>query len=305
MATWTDSLTTVASLCGIGAGIDFFLGRVGQQKVREFLELYWLRFSYLDWKDFGKAEALFAIGILDRLFGRRFLSPKRLVICSVVASLLQLYSISMTYVLIRDIDLSDPAHIKVNDLAHLEALIDYAPLRMGGIKYIVASTVVFFVSLNLALSLTRALSTVPMRSNKLMANIFFVILVVMGQYAIFVAWRPIFETVRDGLVGGAFTRGFAFAVSAIFKGFDIPLQFPLSSHRDLGLRANDILDAFILILRYSITAIFAISFMIRGFKRQISFVWLRVIETSTPFFTLLFGGVGTVATIIKTLIEHW
>jgi hypothetical protein len=81
---WESALTTVVACGGAGAFIDFYIGRAGQRRIRDWLETWWLRLSYVKWSNFGREEALFAVQVMDRLFGRRFLSVRRLI--AVVAS---------------------------------------------------------------------------------------------------------------------------------------------------------------------------------------------------------------------------
>ena len=58
---WAEALATVAASGGVGAFIDFWIGRAGQQRVRGWLETWWLRFSYVRLSNFGREEALFAV----------------------------------------------------------------------------------------------------------------------------------------------------------------------------------------------------------------------------------------------------
>ena len=59
-------------LCGaVGAFIDFYIGKPGQRRVRDRLEMWWLRLSDVRWGNFGRGEALFAVQVMDRIFSRR------------------------------------------------------------------------------------------------------------------------------------------------------------------------------------------------------------------------------------------
>ena len=66
---WGSALTTVVACGDAGAFIDFWIGRTGEQRVRGWLE-YWIKLSYVRWGNFGREEALFAVRVMDRLFGR-------------------------------------------------------------------------------------------------------------------------------------------------------------------------------------------------------------------------------------------
>jgi hypothetical protein len=79
MAGIEGALTTIAACGGIGAFIDFWIGKRGQRRVRDWLETWWLRFSYVNLKNFGREEARFAIATMDKVLGRGFFSRKRFV----------------------------------------------------------------------------------------------------------------------------------------------------------------------------------------------------------------------------------
>ena len=55
--TWQSALAMVGAFAFLGAFIDFWLGRVGQKKLRTLLETWWLRLSYVRVGNFGREEA--------------------------------------------------------------------------------------------------------------------------------------------------------------------------------------------------------------------------------------------------------
>jgi len=82
---WTNILTTIAASGVIGGYIDFWLGKKGAKRVRELLEDWWLRLGYVRLGNFGREETLFAVNVMDFLFGRSLFSKRRLVSCGAVA----------------------------------------------------------------------------------------------------------------------------------------------------------------------------------------------------------------------------
>src|SRR5215813_11011214 len=80
MEFWGSALTTVAACGGVGVFLDFWIGKVGQQRVKGWLETWWLRLSYVRWTNFGREEALFAVQVMDRLFGRHLFSTQRMIV---------------------------------------------------------------------------------------------------------------------------------------------------------------------------------------------------------------------------------
>ena len=84
LSSWGKALAIVVAFGVVGAFIDFYIGKPGQQRVRDRLETWWLRFSYVRWGNFGREEALFAVQVMDRLFGRRLLSVQRIIAVIVI-----------------------------------------------------------------------------------------------------------------------------------------------------------------------------------------------------------------------------
>ena len=66
-SSWGAALTTIAACGGAGALIDFWIRKSGQQRVRGWLETWWLRLSYVRWGNFGREEALFAAQVMPKL----------------------------------------------------------------------------------------------------------------------------------------------------------------------------------------------------------------------------------------------
>ena len=49
---------------GLGALIDFLIGRTGQEKAKDFLLKWWVRFDDIRWTNFGREEGLCVQGVL-------------------------------------------------------------------------------------------------------------------------------------------------------------------------------------------------------------------------------------------------
>ena len=64
-------------LAAVGGVIDFLLSKAQQAKLKAWLENWWLRFSYVNWRNFGRREAEAAVAMLDRWAGPRLWSWKR------------------------------------------------------------------------------------------------------------------------------------------------------------------------------------------------------------------------------------
>jgi hypothetical protein len=78
-ASWGSAVATVAACGGAGAFIDFWIGKSGQRRVRDWLETWWLRLSYVRWGNLGREESVFAVHIIDRVFGSGLLCLRRVI----------------------------------------------------------------------------------------------------------------------------------------------------------------------------------------------------------------------------------
>jgi hypothetical protein len=78
METLKDILWPVVVVGSLGAFIDFLIGRTGQAKAKDFLLKWWVRFDDVQWKNFGKEEGLFAAQLIEKCFGKRIWSARRI-----------------------------------------------------------------------------------------------------------------------------------------------------------------------------------------------------------------------------------
>jgi hypothetical protein len=81
-------LWPIVTLGAAGAFIDFLMGRAGQDRARDLLTRWWVRFDDVHWDNFGRKEALFAISILDRLAGKTIIDLRRWIFISIVLIIL-------------------------------------------------------------------------------------------------------------------------------------------------------------------------------------------------------------------------
>src|SRR5215831_8201874 len=78
METLKDILWPIVLVGGLGALIDFLIGKAGQQRAKDFLLKWWVRFDDVHWKNFGREEGLFAGRLIEKWFGRRIWSFRRI-----------------------------------------------------------------------------------------------------------------------------------------------------------------------------------------------------------------------------------
>jgi hypothetical protein len=72
-------LWPITAFGGLGALVDFIIGRAGQDRVRGLLETWWIKFDDVHWHNFGREEAHTAVAVMDRVFGANLLSLRRVV----------------------------------------------------------------------------------------------------------------------------------------------------------------------------------------------------------------------------------
>jgi len=65
METLKDFLWPIVLIGGLGAFIDFLIGKTGQARAKDFLLKWWVRFDDVHWKNFGKEEGLFAGRLIE------------------------------------------------------------------------------------------------------------------------------------------------------------------------------------------------------------------------------------------------
>ena len=80
METVKNILWPVALVGGLGAFIDFLIGKTGQARAKDFLLKWWVRFDDVHWKNFGKEEGLFAGRLIGEWFGKRLWCFRRAVV---------------------------------------------------------------------------------------------------------------------------------------------------------------------------------------------------------------------------------
>jgi hypothetical protein len=167
-----SALATVAACGGVGAFIDFWIGQRGQRRVRDWLETWWLRFSDVRWDNFGREEALFAVRIMDRLFGRRLLSFRRLTITTL--------SIFASLGLVSFLVFASSSYEKV------------ALFLTSHWSLILSSILIYFMSLPVAISIARlaAVGVSSIFNKPTYINPLGFILLLLFQYGLFCLWTP-------------------------------------------------------------------------------------------------------------------
>src|ERR1700730_2401823 len=88
MESLKDILWPIVVVGGLGAFIDFLIGRTGQDKAKNFMLKWWVRFDDIHWNNFGREEGLFAGQLIERWFGQSIWSFRRIASGFVILSFL-------------------------------------------------------------------------------------------------------------------------------------------------------------------------------------------------------------------------
>jgi hypothetical protein len=298
---WERTLTVIALCGGAGAFIDFYIGKPGQQRVKSWLETWWLRFSDVRWNSFGREEALFAVRTLDWLFGRRLLSARRLIAV-----------LGLTIVLSGFI------------LAVLTRRVGVPPWQLGidigNFPYLIFSLFSFAVSFSITRFAANAVAASINRARYL--NLVGFIFLMLFQYVILCYWRPITNILllnvrwflnviyyeHKDLATAAWQSFMVWDYNAVEPGLSINhvismfkiktadtddpiLEYLENVSRILGLVPS--------VIRFLITSIFLGSLVLQPVQRSTITLWARIVESDKPVFTLLFGGAAAFAKIIQ------
>jgi hypothetical protein len=321
LSSWGKALAIVAAFGVVGAFIDFYIGKPGQRRVRDWLETWWLRLSYVHWGNFGREEALFAVQVIDRVFGRRLFSVRRVIAVGVVVS----WSLCM----ILGLFMLKEAYVVWTDFIGLRALLNFI--------LIVCSVAASF---SITCFVARQISSIIAKAPYLNFLGFAFLLVL--QYGMLGWWSPTIVAVH-----GVFAQVFGLTgtyrmIYEKFRSFgtypplylDISLRnfthftSPVAQIHDIFSLSDEMssvsfsskfaqLDTSVIfmehlaalsnlipnLVRLAITLIFVSSFLLHPFQRPIMTLWARVIESDKPVFTLVFGGAAALAKAIQEIVK--
>jgi hypothetical protein len=274
------ALSTVAACGGAGAFIDFWIGKRGEKRVRDWFETWWLRFSYITMKSFGREEALYAVGILDRLFGRRLFSSRRLVATVVVAFIVLTPTITKFV-----------THYNTG-------LIWTETPNILAIK-LVAALLLFAMSI----SATRAVSVRASRHLRYgsVANTIIFILILGAQVIMYWLWVPFLA-----LIVGVFARVLGVSLLYTPLDFDWFITYTQLYPQAINISLDDAINTLATIPtigRIGLAAIFAGSYLMKPLHWTILTLFERIIENDKPIFTLLLGGGAAAAQAVEAVIH--
>jgi hypothetical protein len=316
METLKDILWPVVIIGGLGAFIDFLIGKTGQAKAKDFLITWWVRFDDVRWKNFGREEGLFAGRFIEKWFGRRIWSVRRIV------ATLGLFVLFLLIGWLREIISKTP---------------DIEFLWWGSGRYLLGAELVsaLFIGFCVAMSFTKLLTfgAAYLCGVGKVRNLIIFLVMLFVNYLMMVLWSPITATVRVTFVKILVVAHDIFNSpnsTLTFDGFisrsleiltnDIPKVFAkttlntfypknlcevITNHSEIDLFAFYSLESFPTLLRFCLVIIFIGSFLVRPLvMRPVNLVWRRIVESERPVFTVIFGGAAAFATAVSEAAKH-
>jgi hypothetical protein len=80
METLKNFLWPIVAMGGLGAFIDFLIGRSGQEKIKDFLLEWWVKFDDVRPRNLGREDALFIASVIESWLGLSLWSRRRIIV---------------------------------------------------------------------------------------------------------------------------------------------------------------------------------------------------------------------------------
>jgi len=305
MADWEAALKAVGGLTAIGVLIDLAMYKAEKKKLQDWLETWWLRFTDVRWSNFGRKEADLAVQILDRWAGPRLWSWKRWRFSVIV-------SLSVFVVMFLWVWLQVTWH--GDSIDFVEGNSSTIRLIFVDIYYLAATTVAFALSLTVTRFIAKYAARVS-NSAILCAMSFSVLLAL--HLALFWFWGPVLHTylepiplaLLDWLADDG--RSLKAILDEVLGGglFIATYYWPAPFIKYSGAGISDILEAQSIGmdfcangLRILFALVFLSSFVFRPLIQEpVSRLWYGAMNSGKPFFTMLFGAIGTLVAVGQAL----
>jgi hypothetical protein len=321
MEKWVAAFAAMGGLTAFGGLIDLAIWKAEKEKLKSWLEDWWLRFTDMYWSNFGREEAELAVQILDRWAGPRLWSWKRWRFSIIVTVLAASFALLWTF------------------LRALDTFYGYS-YYVGRVIEVLVQLVPTTVAFALSLSVTRfiAVRAGQWCTGKVLNGFIFAALLTV-HWILFCYWSAIVfvaERTAIGLILAPAVLIFSpeehFSVtditeflkalllqslpSALGGWFPWPdwsaLAWPnddywyserLKVNRDVWINSFKItMDLIANGLRIVFALVFLSSFIFRPLIQEpVSRLWYGAMNSGKPFFTMLFGAVGVLVAVAHAL----
>lgn len=305
-------IAPIAAFCFIGAFIDFYIGKSGQQAVKKKLEDWWLKSSYLKWSEFGRDEAFFASRLIYFMFGTTF-SMKRMKILFTIF----LFVSALTVYL--------PLLFATGIVFELR----YRSIYQDNIDILLVLAV---FSLSITLTAIAARSMAHVIGKRPHLNLIALLGLISFQYLLFCYSQALFLFFRNVIPVfylyatspnkvadyPAFRELLTLTIESISNWFSIGQMDPrLVSERikiALSFSLFDVAktNGFVFALLMSVVVnvgrvlilfVFLASHLLQPLRAPVMTIWARIVESEKPTFTLVFGGVAALLKAAQELLK--
>ena len=318
-----QTILSIASYAGMGAFIDFYVGKSGQRKIRSTLETWWIKISYMQIKSFAKEEAELALRVFDRIFGSDFFSKRRVASSIIFGGVAFLFGVVIPMVVMSIGCPPIPSPMATDNERHYLFVLEY----FQNYQHIAIDAPLYILIFALNISITRATINIAKRglAQSALANIILMVGLIAIQAAVSVyASALIFNLSTHLLIFRQIysNEGFQSALeltSRLLSDYMFVLRFRdvSSSVRlhefldmfpsyscdgsmtvDLNLyRGGELLGLLPALLRLGIALAFIGSHVLAPLRRIILVSLDRIISSDKPVFTLSFGFFASLATL--------
>jgi hypothetical protein len=305
MDTLQHVLWPILLVGGLGVFIDLLIGQTGQERTKDFLLSWWVRFDDVRWRNFGREEGLFAGRLIEKWLGKHIWSFRRIVVAFILFALFlpaayvlslmsNSYNISCYYCYISC------TYCRTNYDYFIYYNTIYASLVTTVILYLTTSiSFIKFITFR-----TAYLCGVGEARNLL---VFLVGLIVYCIMLIYVSpwlagYRESFSAIILRGPSSSQSADFQEILNAPYAMFSIGTYL---KRGEIDRTALFMLACFPSLLRFAISIVFVGSFLLRPLiMRPLNLLWRRIIESEKPVFTLTFGGAAALATAISEAAKH-
>jgi hypothetical protein len=336
MDRYIAALSAIGGLAAVGGFIDFMISRREQERLRDWMTNWWVRFEDVKWSNFGRKESEQALAMLDRLAGARLWSIKRWKFVGITSlGLMLLVAIVLVIGLATPFAESPDTPVR----SFFDAANNYWQVTDFNIASVLIA-VATCMALGLSISMFRLLAwiVVLLSPSGLIGFLFFAVLLLL-QLILLLYWSSavtellivpanlisnillyddtyfVTETLRID-IQAALRKVFAppsmrilnlkFEVTRYFYWDRLLLQTMSPGegwrHQAEGFKfATDLASNG---LRIGFALVFLSSFVFGSvLKPFISRLWAGIIESKKPIFTMLLGGVATIYEALSSLLK--
>src|SRR5215469_2317542 len=184
METLKDFVWPIVAIGGLGAFIDFLIGKTGQARAKDFLLRWWVRFDDVRWRNFGREEGLYAGRLIERWFGHKIWCWQRVIAAAI------LYGLFLFIGLMRNLLLSSPDTFC--------SRCDSLPGILGTILGLALLAFFYFIGFSISVSFTKFITFGMARlcGKNEIRNIIVFLVTLDVNYVVLVIWFPIMQIIK-------------------------------------------------------------------------------------------------------------